>query len=212
MMHQKLVENFEVFGYFYSMPSTKPGEKINCRKYLDIKRKGSSLSEPDIMVVMMNPGSSYPLDGIEDKNAPSKANPDPTQNQIMAVMNKTGFNFARILNLSDVRQPSSSKFYDFLKSSPQLIPHHSIFDESRQEEFKILFRKDVPVIYGWGVNYNLKGLACQAITRINENKPIGIRKDEVEWAYYHPLPRVRNKQHEWVDEISKLLLNVQHSV
>lgn len=196
-----MANKFEISGHFYELSGLK------CRKYLNIKRVGSNLSHPDIMVVMMNPGSSYPLDGIDNNNAPSEAHPDPTQDQIMAVMNSTGFNFARVLNLSDVRQSSSNEFYKFLKSSSANSIPHSIFHQSRQEEFSTLFRQGVPVIYGWGVNSNLEGLARKAISRISENNPIGIRKNGIEWAYYHPLPRIHTKQVEWVTSISSLLSN-----
>lgn len=192
---------FEISGYFYELSGLK------CRGYLNIKRVGCNLSQPDIMVVMMNPGSSYPLDGIDNNNAPSEAHPDPTQDQIMAVMNNTGFNFARVLNLSDARHSSSNEFYKFLKSSSANFIPHSIFHQSRHEEFSTLFRQGVPVIYGWGVNSNLEVLARKAINRISEKNPIGIRKNGVEWAYYHPLPRILTKQVEWVNTVSSLLSN-----
>lgn len=192
---------FEISGHFYALSGLK------CRRYLNIKRVGRSLSQPDIMVVMMNPGSSYALDGINNNSTPSEAHPDPTQDQIMAVMNNTGFNFARVLNLSDARQPSSNEFYKFLNSSSTNSIPHSIFHQSRHEEFSTLFRRGVPVIYGWGVNSNLEGLARNAISRISEDNPIGIRKSGVEWAYYHPLPRIHTKQVEWVKTVSSLLSN-----
>lgn len=192
---------FEVSGHFYELFGLK------CRRYLNIKRVGSNSGQPDIMVVMMNPGSSYPLDGIENNSTPSKARPDPTQDQIMAVMNNTGFDFARILNLSDARQPNSNEFYKFLKSSISNSIPHSIFHPSRHEEFSTLFHRDVPVIYGWGVNSNLEVLARNAINRISEDNPIGIRKNGFEWAYYHPLPRIHAKQLEWVKTVSSMLSN-----
>lgn len=196
-----MANKFEIYGHFYELSGLK------CRRYLNIKRVGSNLSHPDIMVVMMNPGSSYPLDGVDNNNAPSEAHPDPTQDQIMAVMNNTGFNFARVLNLSDTRQPSSNEFYKFLNSSIANSVPHSIFHQSRHEEFLTLFRQGIPVIYGWGVNSNLEGLAREAISRISEKNPIGIRKDGIEWAYYHPLPRIHSKQIEWVNSVTSLLSN-----
>ena len=190
---------FEIYGHFYEISDLK------CRKYLDIKRVESDLEQPDIMVVMMNPGSSYPLDGIDNNRKPSIACPDRTQNQIMAVMGNN-FNFARVLNLSDFRQPNSKEFYKFLKSDLGKSIPHSIFHPSRDKDFSNLFYPGVPVIYGWGVDPNLQGLAREAINRISEKNPIGIRKGETEWAYYHPLPRIRDKQIEWVTKVSLLLL------
>lgn len=80
-------------------------------------RVGVKLNEPDLMVVMMNPGSSYPLDGIDNNSIPSEADPDTTQQQIMKVMDAALFNYARILNLSDLRTPDSNELYRFLNSA-----------------------------------------------------------------------------------------------
>ncbi|MDP3334795.1 MAG: DUF1643 domain-containing protein [Methylococcaceae bacterium] len=190
---------FDIMGHFYELPGLK------CRKYLDIKRQGANLCLPDIMVVMMNPGSSYPLDGIENNHVASKAHPDPTQNQIMAVMNNTGFHFARVLNLSDTRQPSSTEFYKFIRSKNANTIPHSIFHKSRIDEFSTLFRQSVPVIYGWGVDANLEELARRAMNQISEKNPIGLKKAGYEWAYYHPFPRGRTKQVEWVNTVTSLL-------
>ncbi|WP_341327748.1 hypothetical protein [Methylotuvimicrobium sp. KM2] len=106
----KLSTEFEVTGLFYE------ASDYRFRKYLDIKRLGTLKREPDLMVVMMNPGSSYPLGGIENNSMPSKAKPDDTQYQIMKVMNEASFDDARILNLSDLRSPNSGVLYKFIKS------------------------------------------------------------------------------------------------
>ncbi|WP_222614664.1 hypothetical protein, partial [Klebsiella pneumoniae] len=58
---------FEVTGLFYESNGFK------LRRYLDIKRANITLDEPDLMVVMMNPGSSYPLNGIDNSSLPSEA-------------------------------------------------------------------------------------------------------------------------------------------
>ena len=194
-------KKFEIFGHFYELSGLK------CRRFLDIKRDGVNSSQPDIMVVMMNPGSSYPLDGIDNNHVASKAHPDPTQDQIMTVMNNTGFNFARVLNLSDARQSSSNEFYKFIKSNIAGSIAHSVFHESRAVEFSALFCHNVPVIYGWGVNANLEMLARMAMNRISAKNPIGIKKTGFDWAYYHPLPRIHTKQLEWVSDVSLSLLN-----
>ena len=70
-------DRFDVEGHFYKIDNYK------CRKYLDIKSKDLKLSVPDLMVVMMNPGSSYPLDGNDNNDSVSEAVPDNTQVQII---------------------------------------------------------------------------------------------------------------------------------
>jgi len=190
---------YEITGLFYKIGDYK------CRKYLDIKLKSSKITNPDLMVVMMNPGSSYPLDGIDNNTKPSFAEPDNTQDQIMKVMKNTSFKYARILNLSDLRTPDSNKLYKFVKSEDSKTVPHTIFDNDRIDDFNLLFVKDVPIIYGWGVNSSLTGLAKLAIETINHPSPIGIKKDTKQYAYYHPLPRIYKKQIEWVEKLSQRL-------
>lgn len=190
---------FEVTGLFYRQGDYK------CRKYLDIKRVDSNSKFPDVMVVMMNPGSSYPLDKIDNNTVASSAVPDKTQDQIMRIMDNSNFDYARILNLSDLRTPKSNDLYKFIKSSESKTFPHSIFDGKRREELKSLFVQGVPVIYGWGVNKALESLAKSAIEAINCPAPVGLKKEETQYSYYHPLPQVYKDQIEWVKVVTEQL-------
>ena len=191
--------DFKLVGFFYKIGEYK------CRKYLDIKLKSSKITNPDLMVIMMNPGSSYPLDELDDNSVPSIAEPDKTQEQIIKVMKNSSLEYARILNLSDLRTPNSKELYNFLKSKNSKSIPHTIFGENRAEDFNSLFIKGVPLIYGWGVNSALKELAKLAIKKTNHPSPIGLKKDNEEYSYYHPLPRVYSEQVEWVEKISQML-------
>ena len=192
----KLSNKFEITGLFYEFNGYK------LRKYLDIKRVGVAANEPDLMVVMMNPGSSYPLDGIDNNSVPSPAEPDTTQHQIMKVMNSAAFNYARILNLSDLRTPDSNELYRFLKSKECSSVEHSIFSPNRKSELAQLFVNGVPVIFGWGVNQALIPLAKKAIETLCIKNPLGILKPNTRYSYYHPLPRIYAKQLEWVQHVT----------
>lgn len=188
--------NFEVTGLFYE----SSGYKL--RKYLDIKRVGAAPIAADLMVVMMNPGSSFPLDGIDNNSITSEAEPDTTQQQIMKVMDAASFDYARILNLSDLRTPDSSELYRFLKSKESSAVDHSIFSPSRRSELRQLFVEGVPVIFGWGVNKTLITLAKQAIDALCIDSPLGMLKPNTKYSYYHPLPRIYAKQLKWVQHVT----------
>ena len=140
---------FNITGLFYEIHGYK------FRKYLNIKKKDSSKIGPDLMVVMMNPGSSKPIDGIENNIIESKAIPDRTQDQIMKVMIAKNLEFARILNLSDIREPKSKLLFSKLLEMAIMGISHSIFDVNRKADFDSLFIKNVPVIFAWGVSKNL---------------------------------------------------------
>ncbi|SDU03203.1 Protein of unknown function [Pseudomonas pohangensis] len=187
---------FEVRGLFYE----SNGYKL--RKNLDIKRIGAELNDPDLMAVMMNPGSSYPLDEINNNTVPSEKEPDNTQQQIMKVMDVAALNYARILNLSDLRTPDSSELYRFLKSEKSSEVEYSIFSPNRKSEREQLFVNGTPVIFGWGVNQALVPLAKQAIEALCINNPLGILKSNTRYSYYHPLPRIYAKQLEWVQHVT----------
>lgn len=193
-------ENFKITGLFYE----KGGFKF--RKILNIIKKETNCKIPDLMVVMMNPGSSRPLNGIDSFNVETETVPDRTQDQIMKLMNNCGYNYARVLNLSDLREPKSGVFYSKLEELKELNIHHSIFSDNRKDDFNTLFVKGIPVILAWGVNNNLFELAAIAKDRIgSEFIAIGIQKVGEEYAFYHPLPQNYNKQIEWVETITDKL-------
>ncbi len=188
-------KEFHITGLFYEIQGYK------FRKYLNIKKKGCGIQIPDIMIVMMNPGNSKPLDGIDNNTIESEAIPDRTQDQIMKVMTACKLEYARVLNLSDIREPKSNKLLPMLLEMDKKGIAHSIFDTSRREDFDSLFIQGVPVIFAWGVSKKLKNLAENAIETIDDDNAIGLLKKGSDWAYYHPLPQVYNKQKEWVENI-----------
>ena len=59
-------KKFKITGLFYE----KKGFKF--RKFLNIVKKNSIKKKPDIMVIMMNPGSSIPFDGNENNGVEIK--------------------------------------------------------------------------------------------------------------------------------------------
>ena len=185
-------EKFNVTGLYYEIDGFK------FRKFLNITKKSSNCMIPDLMVVMMNPGGSKPLNGIDSFDEETEAIADRTQDQIMKIMINCGFKYARVLNLSDLRESKSNLFYSKIIQLEDLGIHHSIFSDSRREEFDEVFIHGVPVIFGWGVNGHLVELADLAIKRIGNCKSFGLKKENVDYAFYHPLPQNYNKQKEWV--------------
>lgn len=192
-------EKFKVSGLFYQ----NKGYKF--RKFLNIVRVNSIQKKPDLMVVMMNPGSSRPLDGNDNSKIETEAVPDNTEDQIMRIMDNCNFDFARILNLSDIREPKSSIFYEKIEELREYNISHSIFDKKRNGDYEKLFVKNIPVIFAWGVNEKLSELATTAVEQIGETQPIGLKKNRFDYAYYHPLPQNYTKQKEWVEKITKMI-------
>ncbi len=189
-------EHFHITGLFYEVKGFK------FRKVLHIKRKDSQLEVPDLMVVMMNPGKSRPLNGIDHSNTESEAVPDATQRKIMQVMLNCDFKYARILNLSDARETSSGKFYQLIPEFEKEQIAHSIFDDRRTADFDTYFVKGTTTIFAWGVDSALTELARKALERIGNDNVFGLKKPDTDFAYYHPLPPNHYKQIEWIDKIT----------
>lgn len=198
-----MTSEFDIKGLFYE----KEGYKF--RKFLDIKTKNSYQLNPDLLVIMMNPGSSKPLDGIDNNCKISKAKPDRTQDQIMRIMLQFGYQYTRVLNLSDLREPKSKIFYSKMREMKDKKIAHSIFDEDRVVDFERLFVKNVPVIYAWGVSHKLKDVALKAMKKMNQVSPIGLKKQGTEFGYYHPLPPSYIKQKLWLKNITEFIVKYQ---
>lgn len=200
--------NYEVIGYFYNM------NKLKFRKYIEIKRKGATVLANDLTVIMMNPGSSKPKDidessyfGYLDRFV--EANPDATQYQIMAIMERCNLNYAKIINLSDVRIANSKEFYKALNDKLKNC-NHSIFSESNKDELKNYLNPKSIFILAWGVNKKLTPLAQNALSVLNELfgdnlRIVGRKHFSNKYEYYHPLPRIAEKRKEWLDEIVKMI-------
>ncbi|MBS1652834.1 MAG: DUF1643 domain-containing protein [Bacteroidetes bacterium] len=193
----ELKQVFSVTGYFYSTG------KVKCRKHLNIKLKTSKKKKPDLMVVMMNPGSSKPLnDTPASYNKETPAKPDPTQYKIMRFMLQSNYEYARVLNLSDLIQATSSKFYKSI-SKKSKDNNHSIFHPTRTKELKDLFEKNIPTLIAWGVNDDLQPLIDLSYKYIttNSNFFFGYKKEGALDRYLHPQTRDSGVYARWLNEV-----------
>jgi len=197
-------DRYDVSGYFYSELG------YSFRSYIHIRRKkvgigrmiGSLLShdKPDLMVVMMNPGSSVPLAGGDDGRMEVSAKPDQTQRQIMKIMDPRKFKFARILNLSDLRSPNSADFMSTIGVLDRQGIRHSIFGPGRESDFELLYDHSTPVILAWGADDRLQPLARRALSLMENKVKVGQRKPSSAWVYYHARQRGRAPE-VWVNEV-----------
>lgn len=192
---------FEITGWFYR----KRGFRF--RGYLDIRHRSCLDKLPEMMLVMMNPGASLPLQDDEAYDRVVRVKPDRTQYQIMSLMQQTGINSARVLNLSDLCTTQSKDLYAFIQSAAADACRHSIFDSRRSEDFKRWFVDEVPVVYAWGVAAALEPLATLAMQRLAISNPLGMQKPGCETAWYHPLPKNIHNQREWLKVLTGQIIN-----
>lgn len=219
MTKNELEGHFEVTGRFYVIEGR--AARYQCRDLLEIRRRGiGGALECDAVFVMMNPGSSKPAVEIEPVQLHQAlmvaTEPDRTQFQLMRLMGTQGWSRLKVLNLSDLREKSSSRFYGHFKDFERLEANdrHSIFSSSRQEQLHAgLSRKSgAPIFLAWGVHRKLKVLAQRALHALGTTEHRGLLHKNGEWAYRHPLPRSGATQRSWRHESHELLQAVAEQV
>jgi hypothetical protein len=219
-----LKKRFSVFGHFYQI--SLGGESVGCRSLLELVSQDTmpvdpnelAHSKPDLLVIMMNPGSSRPLDGTYQPPAVTHhleipksrewvaTQPDNTQYQIMRIMAARGYNHGRVLNLSDIREPKSPVLFKKM-SALESIPGgrvHSLFSSERHAEFEELLESchdGVAVLVGWGRDKALIPLATVAKKRLAGKTLFGQPVDEEGILYAHPSPMLQRMKEAWVDGV-----------
>ncbi len=219
---KSLKKLFCITGSFYEL--VIDGVIYKCRNRLDIKSKNKNTTTPDIIVIMMNPGSSKSLDTT---NKPKRYNisniqnlqtylsitrPDNTQYQIMRLMLKQNWQYAIVLNLSDISDANSINFSKTLakisiKDDNEI---HSILSNHREDELNnILHRyKSRYILAGWGNLKNQQKLMKLATKRFENFKIIGIKSDKCEYCYSHPSPQKQELKLKWLKDIDENFSNI----
>ncbi|MBS1782827.1 MAG: DUF1643 domain-containing protein [Bacteroidetes bacterium] len=203
-------DDFDVSAYFYNKGVLK------FRRYLEIKRKSFSGINNDLSIIMMNPGSSKPKDLDEGTNSKFlnkfvTAHPDPTQIQIMKVMEICNFNYAKVINLSDVRSANSNDFYKLLTEKLTNV-NHSIFQDINEYYLLNYLNVESKFILAWGVNSKLNTLAKAALNKIGKitsgsTQIFGLSHESNPFGYYHPLPKNKLQQDNWIAQMTLSIKN-----
>ena len=224
----KLKQEFGVFGHFYSV-IFKSGDLIDCRSVLEIVAKNKIPiktdkllnSKPDVVFIMMNPGSSVPLEKVNNIVSAEKiinlkislvlTKPDTTQYQVMRVMKYCNYLHARVLNISDMRNPKSNKFirhYTDIENNTGFI-EHSLFTEKRKHELKtkLNIQSEVPIVCAWGVNSDLDPLIERCWSKINKLSGLtGYLKSDTKNKFFHPLPTLQKDKEKWLDKMVDIIM------
>jgi hypothetical protein len=230
----ELKKTFRCYGHFYRL-HIEGVEPQLCRSVLEItslpraavgaapnpqelfSARGAARSLPDAVVIMMNPGSSRPVEdgdteSLLQRPLPSGfekplvlTRPDNTQYQIMRIMASKQWTHVRVLNLSDLRDPKSPSFVARIQKLAALPggDRHSLFSASRTEERTgMLRRKDrAPFILGWGQDAGLIPLAKQCLSCLEGEKRISVPAGADPVLTAHPSPMLQSKKEEWLDAI-----------
>jgi hypothetical protein len=208
-----LKERFYTEGTFYHMELN--GKGYTCRGLAKISRRGMVTDVSDALFILVNPGSCQPTD--EDYHFPNynnniseipfvQANSDPTQYQIMRLMERMGWNMIYIINLSDLRAGNIAEFRDHLTLfEAQDNNSHSIFSRNRIDEVAMLLSEKTKIIAGWGTQSFMKEKMLHAISVLPEFGNVSGLPHNTNPYYYHPFPMVQHKCIKWLDDMCKVL-------
>jgi hypothetical protein len=217
-----LKQHYQVWGHFYRV-DLRAGEQLLCRSVVEIVLQGETPANPDAIFIMMNPGSSEPIESVDqrlkERNVPRMkvslvpAKPDPTQYQLMRVMHTMGWQSIRVLNLSDL---INTRGTDFARQYIALelrtgFDAHSIFSERRKTELaqKLKRKRGAPIILAWGLNEALDPLIHRCLQSIGHLKGVtGLLTEGSKKKYRHPLPALQQQKQQWVRDMVDELLEV----
>lgn len=206
----ELKQKFSVYGHFYDL---KIGSRIfKCRSVLEILSKSENLESsatPCAVVVMMNPGSSRPLDSdyvpkqhsvVEITSNKWKktlvpTRPDNAQYQLMRLMVLKGWKHVRVLNLSDLRNGNSGNFSTDFAQAKELDSSspHSLTNSRRLLELESLCAGSPLVIAAWGASDVLREAAGSFLSRIQ------VRGLSLDYPWYrYPSPYRKDQKIEWL--------------
>jgi hypothetical protein len=219
----ELKKRYTCYGHFYELTLSN-GEQVKCRSVLEIvdgeipqaDPSAISLMVPDVVVIMMNPGSSRPKNPDAEPelfDAPLRAGakplvltqPDNTQYQIMRVAVEKNWHHIRILNLSDLRDPKSGSFIQKADECAALEGGglHSLFCEERTaERSQALTRKSgAPILLGWGQDAGLLPLVDQCLSRIHGERFYSVASPVDPRLNAHPSPMMQKAKVAWLENI-----------
>ncbi len=241
----ELKKTFRCYGHFYRL-NIEGVEPLLCRSMLEItslprEAVGAGIDPddlfshsepnhtsegvvrylPDAVVIMMNPGSSRPIEegdtnSLLDMPLPDGFNkplvltqPDNTQYQIMRVMVSKGWKHIRILNISDIRDPKSPSFIARTQALADIEGGgaHSLFSKVRKKEREQMLKRKpgAPFILGWGQDAGLIPLAKQCLRCIEGERIVTIPSENDPVLTAHPSPMMQAKKIEWLKNIRAAL-------
>lgn len=192
---------FQCYGVFYEW--CEGGIDYAKRALLEIGRADVSLecksdlllsSDPDAVVVMMNPGSLKPLAGYTGPEWAGRlvpAKPDAVQTQIMRLMVAAGWRRVRVVNLADVRAVRSADLYSLINIGAEPLALGAIFENASIVAPEAAIGA-APVICAWGVDKRLATLAYAADCWLRKrgNPLLGVPKPTAgfpAWRYPKPV-------------------------
>ncbi len=216
----ELKNRFTCYGHFYEL-GLMSGERAKCRSVLEIvdrsvpQENPPDISEmqPDVVVIMMNPGSSHPKDGNHvDSVIEYPANSASMRKELVLTQpDNTQYQVMRVAVTPDLRDPKSGSFLQKTAELAGIIGGHthSIFCAERTAEcaHSLSRKTQTPILLGWGQDAGLLPLAEQCLRRISGEPVCTVPSDVHPLLNAHPSPMLQKKKLEWLAAVISVLGN-----
>ena len=209
---EQLKKTFKVEAKFYYAQVNQ--ERFLMRREARIFRNSIRQSTIDAVIVMVNPGSCVPegvIGNVESAEAPFiPAKPDPTQYQLMNLMERKGWNVITLVNLSDICEGNIKNFISRKKEFRKANVDHSLFQQGNKKELEELLASANHLIFAWGASDIAQKLASQ-FGLFQDGKPTKSYLHakaliQLERKYpRHPRPATKVNQIIWLDDMEPLL-------
>nr|WP_258048463.1 MULTISPECIES: DUF1643 domain-containing protein [unclassified Planococcus (in: firmicutes)] len=134
------------------------------RREARIARNSSYATRADAVIVMINPSNC--AQAGETAKSPWEAEwistqPNPTQYQLMNLMERQGWNLVTLINLSDICEGNMGNFKIIENKFNGAGVPHSIFQEENAREREALLDSADHLIFAWGSTNVAKRLAIE---------------------------------------------------
>lgn len=212
-----LKQDFTVQGEFYRL-SRRDEEPLICRRRVEIIHNAALPSQaPDVVAVLMNPGSirlqnpqatdsfvvirnagQWPM--RDSQLQPLK--PDNTQYQLMRLMRLMGWQTLRLINLSDLCDANSARFARHYQTLNHETTPHSLLHPSRHKELNRLLKAE-HLLLAWGSNPVQEADARAFLKRVQRRKPIGLSLEPPWFRFASPYRK--DQKLSWLQEIYRML-------
>lgn len=192
------IGRFSAFGYFRTIDCN--GESMRCRYAMELVSEGSSLEDPpEVVLVLSNPGGADHSEG-NSLHRPVPVGPGRSIKSVVQMLDLLGVNRCRILNLSDMQEPDSTRF---VRDFGTLPDGHSIFAEPRRYALKRLLSGSAVVIVAWGTSRKLAKAGRQAEALLMRAGGVVVGFRNAKGNPYHPSPRSSKAAH-WPCRVASL--------
>lgn len=208
---EQLKQTFSVEAKFYH--AEIENEKILMRREARIRRNGVFTTRADAVIVMINPSNC--AQAGETAKSPRDAEwiptkPNPTQYQLMNLMERQGWNLITLINLSDICEGNIGNFNIIENKFNKMGMSHSLFQEGNVLERQALLASADHLIFAWGSSTVAKRLAAQ-FGLFQEGSPEKSYEHAKAWVAAdngfprHPKPATFADRIVWLERMEDLL-------